>query len=195
MKVYEYQAKEIFAAYGMAVQPGFVCRTPEEAVEAYRKLGVELAVIKAQVHTGGRGKAGGVKLAKTEEEVKQRATDILGMDIKGFTVDRVLVAQAVDIASEFYVSIVIDRKTKGAIMMLCREGGVDIESVAKETPEKIVKIPIDPLIGLPDYLAREAAFKLFDDMTYVKQAAPILQKLYRLFKEKRTHHWPKSTHS
>ena len=184
MKVYEYQAKEIFAAYGMAVQPGFVCRTPEEAVEAYRKLGVELAVIKAQVHTGGRGKAGGVKLAKTEEEVKQRATDILGMDIKGFTVDRVLVAQAVDIASEFYVSIVIDRKTKGAIMMLCREGGVDIESVAKETPEKIVKIPIDPLIGLPDYLAREAAFKLFDDMTYVKQAAPILQKLYRLFKEK-----------
>lgn len=184
MKVYEYQAKEIFAAYGMAVQPGFVCRTPEEAVEAYRKLGVELAVIKAQVHTGGRGKAGGVKLAKTEEEVKQCATDILGMDIKGFTVDRVLVAQAVDIASEFYVSIVIDRKTKGAIMMLCREGGVDIESVAKETPEKIVKIPIDPLIGLPDYLAREAAFKLFDDMTYVKQAAPILQKLYRLFKEK-----------
>ncbi|MDQ7737302.1 ADP-forming succinate--CoA ligase subunit beta [Prevotella corporis] len=184
MKVYEYQAKEIFAAYGMAVQPGFVCRTPEEAVEAYRKLGVELAVIKAQVHTGGRGKAGGVKLAKTEEEVKQRATDILGMDIKGFTVDRVLVAEAVDIASEFYVSIVIDRKTKGAIMMLCREGGVDIESVAKETPEKIVKIPIDPLIGLPDYLAREAAFKLFDDMTYVKQAAPILQKLYRLFKEK-----------
>ena len=184
MKVYEYQANEIFAAYGMAVQPGFVCRTPEEAVEAYRKLGVELAVIKAQVHTGGRGKAGGVKLAKTEEEVKQRATDILGMDIKGFTVDRVLVAQAVDIASEFYVSIVIDRKTKGAIMMLCREGGVDIESVAKETPEKIVKIPIDPLIGLPDYLAREAAFKLFDDMTYVKQAAPILQKLYRLFKEK-----------
>lgn len=125
-----------------------------------------------------------MKLAKTEEEVKQRATDILGMDIKGFTVDRVLVAQAVDIASEFYVSIVIDRKTKGAIMMLCREGGVDIESVAKETPEKIVKIPIDPLIGLPDYLAREAAFKLFDDMTYVKQAAPILQKLYRLFKEK-----------
>ncbi len=186
MKVYEYQAKEIFAAYGMAVQPGFVCRTPEEAVEAYRKLGVELAVIKAQVHTGGRGKAGGVKLAKTEEEVKQRATDILGMDIKGFTVDRVLVAEAVDIASEFYVSIVIDRKTKGAIMMLCREGGVDIESVAKETPEKIVKIPIDPLIGLPDYLAREAAFKLFDDMTYVKQAAPILQKLYRLFKEKDT---------
>lgn len=184
MKVYEYQAKEIFAAYGMAVQPGFVCHTPEEAVEAYRKLGVELAVIKAQVHTGGRGKAGGVKLAKTEEEVKQRATDILGMDIKGFTVDRVLVAEAVDIASEFYVSIVIDRKTKGAIMMLCREGGVDIESVAKETPEKIVKIPIDPLIGLPDYLAREAAFKLFDDMTYVKQAAPILQKLYRLFKEK-----------
>lgn len=184
MKVYEYQAKDIFAAYGMATQRGFICRTPEEAVEAWRKLGVELAVVKAQVHTGGRGKAGGVKLAKTEEEVKQRATDILGMDIKGFTVDRVLVCEAVDIASEFYVSIVIDRKTKGAIMMLCREGGVDIETVAKETPEKIVKIPIDPLIGMPDYLAREAAFKLFDDMKYVKQAAPILQKLYKLFIEK-----------
>ncbi|WP_028896935.1 ADP-forming succinate--CoA ligase subunit beta [Prevotella sp. HUN102] len=184
MKVYEYQAKDIFAAYGMATQRGFICRTPEEAVEAWRKLGVELAVVKAQVHTGGRGKAGGVKLAKTEEEVKQRATDILGMDIKGFTVDRVLVCEAVDIASEFYVSIVIDRKTKGVIMMLCREGGVDIETVAKETPEKIVKIPIDPLVGMPDYLAREAAFKLFDDMKYVKQAAPILQKLYKLFIEK-----------
>ena len=184
MKVYEYQAKDIFAAYGMATQRGFICRTPEEAVETWRKLGVELAVVKAQVHTGGRGKAGGVKLAKSEEEVKQRATDILGMDIKGFTVDRVLVCEAVDIASEFYVSIVIDRKTKGAIMMLCREGGVDIETVAKETPEKIVKLPIDPLIGMPDYLAREAAFKLFDDIKYVKQAAPILQKLYKLFIEK-----------
>ncbi|WP_025001844.1 ADP-forming succinate--CoA ligase subunit beta [Prevotella dentasini] len=184
MKVYEYQAKEIFAAYGMAVQRGFVCRTPEEAVEAYRKLNADLTVVKAQVHTGGRGKAGGVKLAKSEEEVKQRATDILGMSIKGFVVDRVLVAEAVNIASEYYVSIVIDRKTKGAILMLCREGGVDIETVAKESPEKIVKIPIDPLIGLPDYLAREAAFHLFDDMASVKQTVPILQKLYKLFVEK-----------
>lgn len=184
MKVHEYQAKEFFASYGLPVDPSFVCRTPAEAVEAYRKLGAERVVVKAQVHTGGRGKAGGVKVANNEAEVLERAKAILGMDIKGFIVDRVMVVPASDIDSEYYVSIVIDRKSKSAIMMLSREGGMDIEAVAKETPEKIVKIPIDPLIGMPDYLAREAAFKLFDDMAQVKQAAPLFQKLYKLFVEK-----------
>ena len=184
MKVYEYQAKAFFAKYGLPVDNSLVCHTAEEAVEAYRKLRVERAVVKAQVHTGGRGKAGGVKLGKNEAEIKQYATQILGMDIKGFTVDRVLVGEAVDIASEYYVSIVIDRKSKSAILMLSREGGMDIEAVAKDTPEKIIKIPIDPLLGLPDYKAREAAFTLFDDMAQVKQAVPLLQNLYRLFKEK-----------
>lgn len=184
MKVYEYQAKAFFAKYGLPVDNSLVCHTAEEAVEAYRKLRVERAVVKAQVHTGGRGKAGGVKLGKNEAEIKQYATQILGMDIKGFTVDRVLVGEAVDIASEYYVSIVIDRKSKSAILMLSREGGMDIEAVAKDTPEKIIKIPIDPLLRLPDYKAREAAFTLFDDMAQVKQAVPLLQNLYRLFKEK-----------
>lgn len=184
MKVHEYQAKEFFASYGIPVQRGIVCRTPEEAVKAYEELGVELAVIKAQVHTGGRGKAGGVKLGKTAEEVRTHASNILGMDIKGFIVDRVLVCAALDIASEYYVSILPDRNSKSAIFMVSREGGMDIEAVAKETPEKIAKISIDPTVGLTDAKAREIAFELFDDMQYVKQAVPLFKKLYQLFFEK-----------
>ena len=184
MKVHEYQAKAFFAQYGLPVDNSVLCCTVEEAVEAYRSLGTERAVVKAQVHTGGRGKAGGVKIAKNEEEVRQYASQILGMDIKGFTVDRVLGGEAVDIASEYYVSIVIDRKTKSAILMLSREGGMDIESVARDTPEKIHKIAIDPFVGMTDFLARQAAFCLFDDMAQVKQAVPIFQNLYKLFVEK-----------
>ena len=167
MKVHEYQAKGIFASYGVPVDNSILCKTPQEAVEAFKKLGTERCVVKAQVHTGGRGKAGGVKLASNEAEVLQHATSILGMDIKGFTVDRILVGEAVNIAAEYYVSIVIDRKSKGAILMLSREGGMDIEAVAKETPEKIFKIAIDPSVGLTDFKAREAAFKLFDDMAEI----------------------------
>ncbi len=184
MKVHEYQAKEFFANYGVPVDPSIVCRTPEEAVEAYRKLGAPSVVVKAQVHTGGRGKAGGVKLARSEAEVREKAEAILGLDIKGFIVDRVMVVPASEIESEYYVSILVDRKSKSALMMLSRAGGMDIETVAKETPEKIVKIPIDPMLGMPDFLAREAAFQLFDDMALVKQAVPIFQKLYRIFVEK-----------
>ncbi len=184
MKVHEYQAKGLFASYGIPVDKSIVCRTPEEAVEAYRKLGVERAVVKAQVHTGGRGKAGGVKLGNNETEIRQHAEAILGMDIKGYIVDRVLVGEAVDIASEYYASIVIDRKSKSTILMLSREGGMDIEAVAKETPEKIHKVVIDPTVGLADFKAREAALKLFDDMAQVKQAVPLFQNLYKLFTEK-----------
>ena len=184
MKVHEYQAKGLFADYGVPVDKSILCKTPEEAVTAYKKLGVQRCVVKAQVHTGGRGKAGGVKLATNETEVRQYANAILGMDIKGFVVDRILIGEAVNIKAEYYVSIVIDRKSKGAILMLSREGGMDIEAVAKETPEKIFKIAIDPAIGLTDFKAREAAFKLFDDIAQVKQAVPLFQKLYRLFIEK-----------
>ncbi len=184
MKVHEYQAKGFFAQYGLPTDKCALAYTVEEAIEAYKTVGTERVVVKAQVHTGGRGKAGGVKLASNLEEVKQHAGNILGMDIKGFTVDRVLISEASDIAAEYYVSILIDRKTKSPILMLSREGGMDIESVAKETPEKIVKIPIDPLIGLPTYKAREAAFALFDDMAQVKQAIPLFQNLYKLFTEK-----------
>lgn len=184
MKVHEYQAKELFAQYGIPVNQGIVCRTVDEAVDAYRKLGLKNAMVKAQVHTGGRGKAGGVKFCTSEADVRLHASNILGMQIKGFTVDRVLVCDAVDIAAEYYVSILVDRKTKSPIIMLSREGGMEIEKVAKETPEKIVKIAIDPLLGLPTYKAREAAFALFDDMVQVKQAIPLFQNLYRLFLEK-----------
>ena len=109
MKVHEYQAKSIFASYGLPVDRNIVCRTPDEAVAAYKQLGLAKAVVKAQVHTGGRGKAGGVKLGSSEEEIRQHAEAILGMDIKGFTVDRVLVSEAVNIASEYYMSILVDR--------------------------------------------------------------------------------------
>lgn len=184
MKVHEYQAKSFFGQYGLPVDRSILAHTVEEAVEAYRQLGLQKVVVKAQVHIGGRGKAGGVKLAKSEEEVRQYASDILGMNIKGLTVDRVLIGEAIDIASEYYVSILIERKTKQPILMLSREGGMDIEKVAHDTPEKIVKVPIDPLVGLPVYKAREAAFALFDDMTQVKQAIPLFQNLYKLFIEK-----------
>ncbi len=184
MKVHEYQAKGFFRQYGLPVDRSILAHTVDEAVEAYRQLGLQRVVVKAQVHTGGRGKAGGVKLAASEDEVRQHASAILGMTIKGFTVDRVLVGEAVDIASEYYVSILVDRNTKSPILMLSREGGMEIEQVARTAPEKIVRIPIDPIVGLPVYKAREAAFALFDDMAQVKQATPLLQNLYRLFVEK-----------
>lgn len=184
MKVHEYQAKQFFANYGLPVDHCILCRTVDEAVEAYHTLGKERVVVKAQVHTGGRGKAGGVKLAKSEAEVRQYAQAILGMDIKGFIVDRVLVTEAMDIAAEYYASVIVDRRSKKPIFMLSRAGGMEIEQVARETPEKIVKIEIDPLLGVTDYKAREAAYALFDDKALVKQAVPLFKNLYRLFKEK-----------
>ena len=184
MKVHEYQAKGFFEQYGVPVDKHFLCRTPDEAVEAYRQLGGGRAVVKAQVHTGGRGKAGGVKLGASADEIRKNAEAILGMQIKGYTVDRVLVSEAVDIAAEYYVSILVDRKSKCPMMMLSRSGGMDIEQVAKETPEKIEKIIIDPTIGMADFKANEAAWKLFDDKAQVKQAAKIFKALYRLFVEK-----------
>ncbi len=183
MKIHEYQAKEIFASYGLPVDKSILCRSVEDAVKAYNQLDSQKVIVKAQVHTGGRGKAGGVKLADGEIELRKHAAAILGMDIRGFTVDRILVGQAVSIEKEYYVSYVIDRNSKSAILMLSREGGMDIEEVARTTPEKIHKFVIDPAVGVPDYLAREAAFKLFDDMEQVRQAAPIFRKLYRLFVE------------
>lgn len=184
MKVHEYQAKMLFKNYGLpVVDQNILCRTVEEAVEAYRTIGDKYVVVKAQVHTGGRGKAGGVKLAKSEEEVRQYAGAILGMDIKGFKVDRVLVTEAVDIAAEYYVSIIVDRKTKCPIYMVSRAGGMDIEQVARETPEKIEKIAIDPLLGATDFKIREVAYALFDDKAVVKQAVPLLKNLYKMFVE------------
>lgn len=181
MKIHEYQAKELFATYGIPVDKSIVCRSVEDAVKAYSQLDSQKVIVKAQVHTGGRGKAGGVKLADGEIELRKHAAAILGMDIKGFTVDRILVGQAINIDKEYYASYVIDRKSKSALLMLSQEGGMDIEEVAHTSPEKIHKFVIDPSVGIPDYLAREAAFKLFDDINQVRQAATIFQKLYKLF--------------
>jgi len=183
MKIHEYQAKEMFANYGLPVDKSTVCRSVEDAVKAYTRLDSQKVIVKAQVHTGGRGKAGGVKLANDEIELRRHAAAILGMDIKGFTVDRILVGQAVNIDKEYYVSYVIDRSSKSTILMLSKEGGMDIEEVARTTPEKIHKFVIDSSTGVPDYLAREAAFRLFDDIGLVRQAAVIFHKLYKLFIE------------
>ncbi len=184
MKIHEYQAKDIFADYGVPVNTAYLCHTVDEANEAFEKMGHEAVVVKAQVHSGGRGKAGGVKLAKNADEVRKHTQNILGMDIKGFTVDRVLIAKAVDIKAEYYVGFVIDRNTKSTMLMLSKEGGVDIEEVARTTPDKINKIAIDSSIGIPDYLARQLGFLLFDDIKLVRQAGSAIQKLYKLFVEK-----------
>jgi len=180
MKIHEYQAKEIFSRYQIPVTNEVVCYTVEEAVAAAAKLGLPV-VVKAQVLAGGRGKAGGVKLAKTKEEVPEIAGKILGMDIKGYTVEKILVAQGVKFSSEFYVGLTIDRNSKSVIFMASAEGGVEIEEVAKDNPDAIHKFIIDPDLGLTPFLARRIAFALFSDFNLVKQGADLFQKLYRIF--------------
>ncbi len=181
MKIHEYQAKELFERYSLPTVKSVLCTDVGSCAEAWEKLDSPAVVVKAQVLTGGRGKAGGVKLARNESEVREYSSAILGMDIKGYRVDRVLVAGAVDILSEYYISMVTDRNTKSVIMILSREGGMDIEEVAVKTPEKIIRIVIDPFTGVPDFVAREAAFSLFDDFNYVKQAVPLIRNMYKLF--------------
>ncbi|MCX6221253.1 MAG: ADP-forming succinate--CoA ligase subunit beta [Bacteroidia bacterium] len=180
MKIHEYQAKEIFSRYRIPVTNEVVCYTVDEAVAAAEKLGLPV-VIKAQVLAGGRGKAGGVKLARTKADVPELAGKILGMDIKGYTVEKVLVAQGVKFSSEFYVGLTIDRNSKSVIFMASSEGGVEIEEVAKDNPDAIHKFVIDPDLGLTPFLARKIAFALFTDFNLVKQGADLFQKLYRIF--------------
>jgi succinyl-CoA synthetase beta subunit len=184
MKIHEYQAKDLFSSYGIPVKKYILCHAPHEAGIAYEKLDMEYVVVKAQVLTGGRGKAGGVKLAKSKEEALNHAENIFRLTIKDYPVTKIIVTEAVDIKSEYYMSFVIDRNTNSVVLMMCAEGGVDIEDVAAKTPEKIYKFPIDPLIGLPGYLARKFAFVLFKETAQVNQMASILQKLYKLFIDK-----------
>lgn len=136
MKIHEYQAKEIFSKYGIPVERHTLCRTAAGAVAAYRRMGSDRVVIKAQVLTGGRGKAGGVKLVDNTEDAYQEAKNILGMSIKGLPVNQILVSEAVDIAAEYYVSFTIDRNTRSVILMMSASGGMDIEEVARQSPEK-----------------------------------------------------------
>lgn len=184
MKIHEYQAKKFFSNFEIPVERYRLCKTEAEAATAWTDFGLDKVVVKAQVLTGGRGKAGGVKPAKSQAETQEHAKTILGMDIKGFNVEKIIVSEAVHIESEYYVSFVIDRNTKSVLLMMSPDGGMDIEAVAKDTPDRIYKYSIDPLIGLPDYLARKYAFRLFSDIHQVNQMATILQNLYRLFIEK-----------
>ncbi|HEY5511402.1 MAG TPA: ADP-forming succinate--CoA ligase subunit beta [Prolixibacteraceae bacterium] len=180
MKIHEYQAKEIFSRYLIPVTKEVVCFTVEEAVAAAEKLGLPV-VVKAQVLAGGRGKAGGVKLARTKQDVPEMAGKILGMDIKGYKVEKILIAQGVKFSSEFYVGLTIDRNSKSVIFMASSEGGVEIEEVAKDNPDAIHKFVIDPDLGMTPFLARKIAFALFNDFNLVKQGADLFQKLYRIF--------------
>ncbi len=161
MNIHEYQARELFSKYGIPVPDSVLCHTVEDVKEAMASID-HLVVVKAQVLVGGRGKAGGVKLAKTKEEAVKAAEQILGMDIKGFTVEKVLVADAADIEKEYYVGLISDRNSKSVTLMVSAEGGVEIEEVAKTNPELIHKFSIDPLTGLLDFQARNIAMKLFD---------------------------------
>jgi succinyl-CoA synthetase beta subunit len=182
LKIHEYQAKEIFADFGIPVPPGRVATTPEEAKNIASELGKPV-VVKAQVHVGGRGKAGGIKFGNTPEEAKKAASEVLGMDIKGLTVEKVLITTSVDVENESYLGLVVDRKAKKAVFMASPAGGVDIEEVARTTPEKIFKVHVDPCTGLLPYQARFLAYKLEEDPKLVRQIADIAQKLWRVFWE------------
>jgi succinyl-CoA synthetase beta subunit len=180
VNLHEYQARALLAAVGVPMFEGDVASTPSEAESIARRIGTPV-VIKAQVHTGGRGKAGGVKLAKTPGEAGDIASQILGMTIKGLTVHKVLVVPAADIATESYVGIIMDRGTQRPVYMVSSAGGVDIEEVAAKTPEKITRLPIDPVYGLMPHQALTLAFSLYQDFTHVRAAARILDQLYRVF--------------
>ena len=180
MDIHEYQAKEILRAAGIPVPPGEVATTPGEAEAISEKFGGTV-VVKAQVHAGGRGKAGGVKLAGSPAEARARAESILGMEIKGLTVERVLVTPAEDIASEAYLGVLIDRGEQTALFMASAAGGIDIEEVARTTPEKLRKLPVDPRYGLLPHQAYWLADFLYDDPGQIKQTARIVEQLWSAF--------------
>ena len=180
MNIHEYQAKEIFRGEGIPIPPGEVATTAEEAEKIAKQFGGTV-VVKAQVHAGGRGKAGGVKLAKTPAEAREIASKILGMHIKGLPVLRVLVTPAADIATEAYVGVIVDRASKRPVFMVSPAGGIDIEEVAAETPEKILRIPIDPRYGLLGFQALRMGLFLYKDIAQARAAAKIMGQLYRAF--------------
>jgi succinyl-CoA synthetase beta subunit len=180
MNIHEYQAKEILRALGVPIPPGEIATSPEQAHDIAARIG-KAVVVKAQVHAGGRGKAGGVKLAKDATEAREKANAILGMQIKGLTVQKVLVTEASDIASEAYVGIIMDRASRKPVFMVSAAGGIDIEEVAAKTPEKILKLPVDTRYGLQPYQAMRLGFFLYDDLAKARAAAKIMQQLYTAF--------------
>ena len=188
MKIHEYQAKEILAKYNVAVPNGILVNSASEAKNAAKKLGTDVVVVKAQIHAGGRGKGGGVKLAKSPEQAEKYAAKILGMTLvthqtgpEGRLVKKVLVEEGMSIDRELYLSIVIDRQTSRVLIMASEEGGMDIEEVAEKTPEKIFKEVIDPVIGVKPYLARKIAFALNLEGDVLKKMVPFIINLYNCF--------------
>jgi succinyl-CoA synthetase beta subunit len=191
MNLHEYQGKQLFAEYGLPVSQGYAVDTPQEAAEAADLIGGDMWVVKAQVHAGGRGKAGGVKLVKTKDEIREFATKWLGKNLityqtdeNGQPVSKILVETCTDIADELYLGAVVDRSSRRIVFMASTEGGVEIEKVAEETPEKILRATIDPLVGAQPYQGRELAFGLGLQGEQIKQFVKIFMGLAKMFEEK-----------
>ena len=191
MNLHEYQGKALFREYGLPVSTGVACDTTEEVLAAAKQIGGDMWVVKAQVHAGGRGKAGGVKLVKTEAEIREFCDRHIGSrlvtyqtDANGQPVSKILIETCTDIANELYLGAVVDRSTRRIVFMASTEGGVEIEKVAEETPEKILKAAIDPLVGPQPYQARQMGFKLGLNPTQMKQFTQIFMGLAKLFDEK-----------
>lgn len=191
MNLHEYQGKQLFAEYGLPVSKGVACETPQDAVAAAAEIGGDRWVVKAQVHAGGRGKAGGVKLVSSKDEIREFAEYWLGRNLvtyqtdeKGQPVSKILVEDLTDIDQELYLGAVVDRGSRRIVFMASTEGGVEIETVAEETPEKILKAEIDPLVGAQPYQARELAFKLGLSGDQIKQFTKIFLGLAKLFEDK-----------
>ena len=190
MKIHEYQGKELLKKFGVAVPRGVVARTPEEAESAARELGTAVVVVKAQIHAGGRGKGGGVKLAKSPEEAKSVAAEILGMQLvthqtgpEGREVRVLLIEEGLPIDKEFYLGIVLDRASGRTVFMASSAGGMDIEEVAAKTPEKIMKETIDPAVGFRSFQARKLAFGLGIPGELIGQAVKFMQALYSAYEQ------------
>ena len=183
MDLFEYQARELFEAHGVPVLRGITARTPDEARAAAKELGTPVVVIKAQVKTGGRGKAGGVKLARSADEAAQRAGEILGLDINGHRVETVMVAEGANIAEEYYFSLLLDRSTRKYLAMCSKEGGVDIETLARERPGALARIEVDPLVGLDqakaDEIVAAAGFRE-SDRVELARVLVLLGEVYRV---------------
>ena len=180
--LFEYQARDLFEAHGVPVLRGITARTPQEARAAAEELGTDVVVVKAQVKTGGRGKAGGVKLARSPEEAADRAGEILGLDIKGHRVETVMIAEGAQIAEEYYFSLLLDRSTRSYLAMCSVEGGMDIETLAVERPEALAKVEVDPLVGLDQALAEEivaAAGFAEADRAELARVLVLLGEVYR----------------
>ena len=186
MDLFEYQARDVFEKHGVPVLAGKIATTPQEARAVAEEIGARsggVTVVKAQVKTGGRGKAGGVKVAKTLDDAEQYAQEILGMDIKGHTVHTVMIAQGAQIAEEYYFSLLLDRANRNYLAMCSVEGGMDIETLAVERPDALAKVAVDPQVGIDEAKAREITTKAgFDDETAAK-VIPVLQKLWDVYRE------------